>query len=57
MTPRQLRLINPMTKQPPAKALANVVTAYLIWPLCIVEAASAAYLAELQHMLAAQPGT
>lgn len=43
LTPRQLRLIYPMTKQPPAKALANVIAAYLIWPFCILEVAAQEY--------------
>lgn len=43
LTPRQLRLIYPLTKQPPAKALANVIAAYLIWPWCILEVFAVTY--------------
>jgi len=43
LTPRQLRLVYPMTQQPPAQALANVIAAYLIWPWCILEVAAIAY--------------
>lgn len=43
LTPRQLRLIYPMTRQSPAQALVNVFVAYLIWPVCIVEVAAIAY--------------
>lgn len=45
LTPRQLRLIYPMTKQPPAQALANVIAAYLIWLWCILEVAAQEYAA------------
>ena len=44
LTPRQLRLIYPMTQQPPARAMKNVLVAYLIWPWCIMEVAAAEYL-------------
>lgn len=43
MTPRQLRLIHPLTRQPRAKAFGHLVAAYLIWPLCIFEAAITGY--------------
>ena len=43
MTPRQLRLIYPLTPQPPAKAVGHLVAAYAMWPLCILEAAITGY--------------
>ncbi|HRD68288.1 MAG TPA: hypothetical protein PKY50_19330 [Candidatus Competibacter sp.] len=51
LTPRQLRLIYPLTKQAPARALANVTLAYLIWPGCICEVALEAYLDTLKAVL------
>ena len=33
-----------MTQQPPARAMKNVLVAYLIWPWCILEVAAAEYL-------------
>lgn len=43
MTPRQLRLIHPLTAQPPAKAFGHLLAAWLIWPLCLFEAAIVGY--------------
>lgn len=48
LTPRQLRLIYPLTPQSPDRALANVAFAYCIWPWCIAEVALTTYLDTLQ---------
>lgn len=43
MTPQQLRLIYPMTKQPPAAALTLVFMAYALAPVFVTCAAIAEY--------------
>lgn len=53
MHARQLRLIYPLTRQTPLRALANVATAWLIWPCCVVEAATDGYLSEIRRRLPA----
>ncbi len=43
LAPRQLRLIFPMTRQPPVVRLMLVAAALAIGPLCVVEAAIEGY--------------
>ncbi len=52
MTPRQLRLIHPLTRQPRAKALGHRIAAYLIWPLCLFEQAIVGYCETVVEKLA-----
>lgn len=43
MTPKQLRLIYPLTRQPPASALTLVVMAYALAPVFVLCAAIGEY--------------